>query len=124
MGGADECVNGEDRAEGNGTSRVRFTVSLGGRQINTPVSVDVVTDRIPLGKPTYRRLEPAVPLDWPTGYPVALYPVTDHVADKVCAMYEMHGADAGRCSNFPTHSPSRVRIGQPATVPVRKMSSG
>jgi hypothetical protein len=84
----------EDRAEGNGTSRVRFAVSLGGRQINTPVSVDVVTNRVPLGEPTYRRLEPAVPLDWPAGYPVvALYPVVDHVADKVCAMYEMHGAD-------------------------------
>ncbi len=24
---------------------------------------------------------------------VALYPVTDHVADKVCAMYERHGPD-------------------------------
>jgi hypothetical protein len=84
----------DDRAEGTGTSRVRFTVLLGGQQINTPVSVDVVVNRVPLGEPTYRQLEPAVPLDWPAGYPVvALYPVIDHVADKVCAMYEKHGAD-------------------------------
>jgi hypothetical protein len=84
----------EDRTDGNGTSRVRFKVQLGGRPINTPVSVDVVTNRVPLGQPTYKRLEPAVPLDWPTGYPVvALYPMVDHVADKVCAMYEMHGTD-------------------------------
>lgn len=84
----------DDRADGNGTSRVRFTVHLGGRPINTPVSVDVVTNRVPLGQPTFKQLEPSVPLEWPTGYPVvALYPVIDHVADKVCAMYEMHGVD-------------------------------
>jgi hypothetical protein len=84
----------EDRADGNGTSRVKFKVQLGGRPINTPVSVDVVTNRVPLGQPTHKQLESSVPLDWPTGYPVVtLYPVVDHVADKVCAMYEMHGTD-------------------------------
>lgn len=84
----------EDRTDGQGTSRVKFDLQLGGRTLPIAISVDIVTDRFPLGQPTRKQFEPAVPLDWPTGYPViVLYPVVDHVADKVCAMYEKHGAE-------------------------------
>ncbi len=82
----------EDRVDGRGSARLRFDVHLGGRQIPNGVSVDLVVDRYPLGEITRMRLEPSVPLEWPGDYPVvSLYPVIDHVADKVCAMYEKHG---------------------------------
>jgi hypothetical protein len=84
----------DDRLEGHGSTRLKFDVQLGGRVIPNGISVDVVVDRYPLGQPTRKQLESPVPLDWPAGYPViALYPVIDHVADKVCAMYEKHGTD-------------------------------
>lgn len=82
----------EDRIEGKGTTRLKFEVQLGGRPIATPLSVDVVVDRYPMGEPTRMRMESSVPLEWPDGYPVVvLYPIVDHAADKVCAMYELHG---------------------------------
>ncbi|MGH8882155.1 MAG: nucleotidyl transferase AbiEii/AbiGii toxin family protein, partial [Stackebrandtia sp.] len=84
----------DDRLEGNGTTRLRFDVRLGGRVIPNGISADVVVGRHPIGQPTRKQLESAVPLEWLAGYPiVALYPAIDHVADKVCAMYEKHGTD-------------------------------
>lgn len=46
------------------------------------------------GQPVHRQLEPAVPLAWPQDWPtVALYPLIDHLADKICALHERHGPD-------------------------------
>lgn len=74
---------------GNG-AKVQIEVLIG-LQKKDPLSVDVVVKRTPTGTPTAMRLEPAVPIDWPETWPqVLLYPLQDHVADKICAMYEMH----------------------------------
>lgn len=79
---------------GNG-AKVQIEVLIG-LQRKEPLSVDVVVKRTPTGTPTEMRLEPAVPIDWPDTWPqVLLYPLQDHVADKICAMYEMHARDSG-----------------------------
>ncbi|HEV2640498.1 MAG TPA: nucleotidyl transferase AbiEii/AbiGii toxin family protein [Actinocrinis sp.] len=79
---------------GNG-AKVHIEVQIG-VQRKDPLSVDVVVKRTPTGKPTEMRLKPAVPVDWPDTWPlVLLYPLQDHVADKICAMYEMHERISG-----------------------------
>lgn len=57
------------------------------------VKVDLVVRRTVTSVPVRRPLIPAVSLHWPAdSWPdVMLYPVADHVADKVCAIYELHG---------------------------------
>ncbi|MDQ3578789.1 MAG: nucleotidyl transferase AbiEii/AbiGii toxin family protein [Actinomycetota bacterium] len=70
--------------------RVRFQTYLGSTKLDT-ISVDLVADHIPHGRPTRRPTGTSIPdtglADWPD---IQLYPVIDHIADKICAMYEWH----------------------------------
>jgi predicted nucleotidyltransferase component of viral defense system len=77
---------------GNRTSRkVRFKVMFGLKQMNM-VSVDVVTTGLhPVGELQVEQLEAPFNVDcgpWPD---VRMWPLEDHVADKIAAMYERHG---------------------------------
>jgi predicted nucleotidyltransferase component of viral defense system len=71
--------------------KVRFKVMHGLRQLSM-VSVDVVVaDTAPLGDIVTRRLEAPFSVEstpWPM---VRMWPLEDHVADKIAAMYERHG---------------------------------
>jgi hypothetical protein len=69
-----------------------------GLQAKMMLNVDLVVKRAPTGEPTVMQLESVLDMAWPDTWPaVVLYPLADHVADKVCAMYELHerlsGAD-------------------------------
>lgn len=76
-----------------GGAKQTFEVRLGNRRPDT-IHVDLVVGRTPTAAPQMTRLEPAFPMPWPDDWPeVRLYPVVDHVADKVCAMYERRGSD-------------------------------
>jgi hypothetical protein len=76
--------------EGRGGAQ-HFDVYLGSGRV-AHIKVDLVVGRTLAGTPETRDLVPAVEIEWPTDWPrVRLYPVIDHVADKVCAMYERHG---------------------------------
>ncbi|MBL3808413.1 hypothetical protein CH313_27665 [Streptomyces sp. TSRI0384-2] len=79
--------------EGRGGAQ-HFKVFLG----STPaadIKVDLVVGRTLSGTPERRTLKSAVDLEWPVDWPdVHLYPVIDHIADKICAMYERHGENA------------------------------
>ncbi|SDC73828.1 nucleotidyl transferase AbiEii/AbiGii toxin family protein [Actinokineospora iranica] len=81
-------------SKGGQARRVRFTPYYGRTALNT-ISVDLVVGHTPLGQPTTRSLQSCVPgLDdgqWPD---VHLYPIVDHIADKISAMYERHGPQA------------------------------
>ncbi|MFE0654189.1 nucleotidyl transferase AbiEii/AbiGii toxin family protein [Streptomyces sp. NPDC059534] len=68
-----------------------FQVFLGSARVDS-VKVDITVRRSIIGVPEIRSLAPAVDLPWPVDWPtVRLYPLTDHIADKVCALYERHG---------------------------------
>lgn len=86
--------------KGSHAQRVRFTLYVGNTEI-TVISVDLVTGQAPFGRPTTRALEPCIPdtgvTDWPE---LRLYPIVDHVADKVCAMYERHGEEGIPSSRY------------------------
>lgn len=72
-------------------ARLTFTISAGTKPAGT-INVDVVVGLSPQGQPVRRKLKPAIPLDWPDDWPtVQLYPLVDHMADKICALYERHG---------------------------------
>lgn len=87
--------------EGRGGAQY-FKVYLGTAEVAT-IKVDLVVGRPLTGDPEVRTLKSAVDLEWPVDWPeVRLYPVVDHVADKICAMYERHG-DNGQ------HGSSRYR---------------
>lgn len=76
--------------KGSHTCRVRFTAYCGATAMQT-ISVDLVAGHTPFGQATTRALQPAVPDMGITGWPeVQLYPIIDHAADKICAMYEIH----------------------------------
>jgi hypothetical protein len=75
-----------------------FKVFLGPTQA-AHIKVDLVVGRTLAGVPETRALKSAVDIEWPVDWPqVRLYPVIDHVADKICAMYERHG-DGGKYSS-------------------------
>lgn len=77
-------------ADETGGAKLKFTVLIGTRKVGT-VNVDIVVRRSPTGRPTAVDMTPAVPIDWPDVWPqVLLYPLLDHLADKICAMYEWH----------------------------------
>ena len=72
-----------------------FKVFLGNTQA-AHIKVDLVVGRILAGIPETRDLKSAVDIEWPVDWPkVRLYPVIDHLVDKICAMYERHG-DGGK----------------------------
>jgi hypothetical protein len=81
----------EDRPLGRASLRLRFDADLGGKPLS-PVTIDLVVDQPLVGEPTRHQLISPVPLDgldlWPQ---IRLYPIADHVADKICAIYELHG---------------------------------
>ncbi|MFD9398224.1 nucleotidyl transferase AbiEii/AbiGii toxin family protein [Streptomyces sp. NPDC060011] len=68
-----------------------FTVYLGNTRVDN-VKVDIAVRRTLTGTPETSPLMSAVDLPWPVDWPtVRLYPLIDHIADKVCALYERHG---------------------------------
>ncbi|MFF0051731.1 nucleotidyl transferase AbiEii/AbiGii toxin family protein [Streptomyces sp. NPDC005498] len=76
--------------EGRGAAQY-FTVYLGNTRA-AEIKVDLVVGRTLAGTPQKHVLKSAIDLEWPVDWPqVSLYPVIDHVADKICAMYERHG---------------------------------
>jgi len=70
--------------------KVRFKVMFGLRQLST-VSVDVVAAELhPAGQLTVEQLAAPFVIDsgpWPE---IRMWPLEDHVADKIAAMYERH----------------------------------
>ncbi|MBI0316875.1 nucleotidyl transferase AbiEii/AbiGii toxin family protein [Streptomyces javensis] len=88
----------EHSDEGRGGAQ-SFAVYLGARKA-ADIKVDLVVGRTLAGRPETRTLKSAVDLEWPVDWPqVRLYPVIDHVADKICAMYERHGPKGQHGSN-------------------------
>ncbi|MBM7087197.1 nucleotidyl transferase AbiEii/AbiGii toxin family protein [Streptomyces sp. S12] len=84
--------------EGRGGAQY-FQVYLGTGLVDT-LKVDLVVGRTLAGTPETRTLQSAVDIAWPVDWPeVRLYPVIDHIADKICAMYERHGKDGQHGSN-------------------------
>ena len=81
-----------EMSAGRPTRKVRFEVRFGLRQLRM-VSVDVVaTDHPPLGKLVDEQLEAPFTVDassWPM---IRIWPLEDHIADKIAAMYERHRA--------------------------------
>lgn len=76
-------------AEGRATLRVPVTAFLGATQF-ARVHVDLVSEVVMTGEPD--DVSPLVPLDLPGIVSVhyRAYPIVDHVADKVCALLELH----------------------------------
>ncbi|MGC5266709.1 nucleotidyl transferase AbiEii/AbiGii toxin family protein [Streptomyces cyaneofuscatus] len=67
-----------------------FRVHMGTHEVGV-VKVDVVAGHAPSATPDVRRITPLIDLAWPADWPEArLYPIVNHLADKVCAMYERH----------------------------------
>ncbi|MGW7674478.1 nucleotidyl transferase AbiEii/AbiGii toxin family protein, partial [Streptomyces sp. NPDC054775] len=67
-----------------------FQVFLGPTRVDS-VKVDIAVRRTLAGAPETRSLTSAVDLPWPIDWPtVRLYPLIDHIADKICALYERH----------------------------------
>ncbi|MFI6448485.1 nucleotidyl transferase AbiEii/AbiGii toxin family protein [Kitasatospora sp. NPDC050543] len=80
--------------------KLKVDVLLGSEKVHT-ISIDLMTNLRPLGEPERVPLEPVLPADWPDDWPdVVLYPLTDHVADKICAMYESHPPGLTPSSRF------------------------
>lgn len=75
---------------------VRFNLSVGTTSITT-VSVDLVMSHVPIGEYKVKPIDAVIDLSgldrapgltvWPDAL---LYPVADHLADKICAMIETH----------------------------------
>lgn len=62
-----------------------------GSSAKSALNVDLVVCRTPTGVPTAQPMQPEIPIDWPDTWPeLQLYPLCDHIADKICAMYERH----------------------------------
>ncbi|MEU3795994.1 nucleotidyl transferase AbiEii/AbiGii toxin family protein [Streptomyces fructofermentans] len=102
--------------EGRGGAQY-FQVFLGAARVAT-VKVDLVVGRTLSGTPEIRTLKSAVDIEWPVDWPdVRLYPVIDHIADKICAMYERHGAHAEFGSNRYRDLADLLLISQQETVP-------
>ncbi|MFI1700273.1 nucleotidyl transferase AbiEii/AbiGii toxin family protein [Streptomyces bobili] len=71
-----------------------FRVHMGTHEVGV-VKVDVVSGHAPSAAPDVRRITPLIDLAWPADWPEAkLYPIVNHLADKVCAMYERHKGSA------------------------------
>lgn len=85
-----EFRDAQDRIEGRPSRKVRFDVQVGRKKINSTVSVDLVTGLAPLGDPVVQPLQAPLDIDLDEKVLVQLYPLNDHIADKICAMYETH----------------------------------
>ena len=80
--------------------KVRFKVMFGLRQLST-VSVDVVAAELhPVGQLTVERLNAPFVIDsspWPE---IRMWPLEDHAADKIAAMYERHREQLAHSTRF------------------------
>lgn len=77
------------KIDGN-NANVKINLRIGTSPKN-PLSVDLVVCRTPTGTPNAQPLVPELPIDWPDTWPeLRLYPLQDHIADKISAMYERH----------------------------------
>ncbi|MCM2419815.1 nucleotidyl transferase AbiEii/AbiGii toxin family protein [Streptomyces sp. RKAG293] len=75
----------------NGGVKQSFQVLIGNRKVDT-IHVDLVARRNITATPQSAQLYPRPDLPWPTDWPtIKLYPLVDHLADKICAMHEWHG---------------------------------
>ncbi|GAB2960941.1 nucleotidyl transferase AbiEii/AbiGii toxin family protein [Streptomyces heilongjiangensis] len=102
--------------EGRGGAQ-HFKVFCGTAQV-ADIKVDLVVGRSLSGAPETRTLKSAVDIEWPVDWPdVRLYPVIDHVADKICAMYERHGDNAQFGSSRYRDLADLLLISQQETVP-------
>ena len=72
--------------------RVPVAASIGTRQF-ADFKVDVVTAALVTGTPEVLQPESLVDLPGLRPPPYRLYPLADHIADKVCAIVERHGPD-------------------------------
>ncbi|MGH4002465.1 MAG: nucleotidyl transferase AbiEii/AbiGii toxin family protein [Pseudonocardiaceae bacterium] len=82
---------GKDESEGSQVVKLKVVVTFAGREYGT-FSIDLalephlVAEEVEQITPT-----PIVDVPWLPELPVIdVYPIADHVADKVCAMYEIH----------------------------------
>jgi hypothetical protein len=108
--------------EETGSVKLKFGVLIGTRKVGI-INLDLVVRRKPTSEPTTVALTPAVPIDWPDSWPhIQLYPLPDHLADKICAMYEWHAvapAPPPAAAIWPTSSssPSRTPSREPPSKP-------
>ncbi|MFC8247382.1 nucleotidyl transferase AbiEii/AbiGii toxin family protein [Streptomyces chartreusis] len=101
--------------EGRGGAQY-FHVFLGTKPVAS-IKVDLVIGRTLSGIPEIRTLKSALDIEWPVDWPeVRLYPVIDHIADKICAMYERHGDDGEFGSNRYRDLADLLLISQQETV--------
>jgi predicted nucleotidyltransferase component of viral defense system len=102
--------------EGRGSAQ-HFKVFCGTAEVAS-IKVDLVVGRTLSGTPEVRTLKSAVDIEWPVNWPdVRLYPVIDHIADKICAMYERHGDNAQFGSNRYRDLADLLLISQQETIP-------
>ncbi|WP_020497431.1 nucleotidyl transferase AbiEii/AbiGii toxin family protein [Sciscionella marina] len=80
------------------TRKVRFRAMVGNRELHV-VSVDVVAGDTPSGVVSTSLESPFGPdgEPWP---PVRMFPLEDHTAEKICAMYELHGHSGAASSRY------------------------
>lgn len=74
---------------GQGNARLQITPYIGVRPIHS-FGVDVVVSTLLTAEPDLHQVTPVVDLPGIAHPPYRLYPVVDHVADKVCATMELH----------------------------------
>jgi hypothetical protein len=83
------------------TRKVLFMAMFENAKLNHQVSVDVVVSgHLPQGTVTTEPLEPAFPSDcrpWPAA---RVFPIEDHVAEKICAMYERYKAGGNPSTRY------------------------
>lgn len=83
------------------TRAVKFMAMFGNASLEHRVKVDVVVSAwAPRGEVVTEPLEPVYNTDcapWPLA---RLYPFEDHVAEKICAMYERHRADGQSSTRY------------------------
>lgn len=78
------------RSDANGTITVAVQASFGATNYER-FNIDLAYHRHHLGTPDRIQPNPVVEVPGMPGLPeIALYPLSDHIADKVCAMYELH----------------------------------
>jgi hypothetical protein len=85
---------GQSIAQGTGAVRVDVVASLGFKQFAS-FHVDLVADLLMTGVPDV--VSPLVPIELPGlgAASYSVYPLVDHVADKVCALLETHERASG-----------------------------
>lgn len=81
--------DGTDTVAGRPCRSVTFKPFLGTRKQNH-ITVDLVTDMDPVGQPQQRHLEPLIDELPGSDVQLQLVALEDHLADKICAMYERH----------------------------------